>query len=140
MPLTYKYSQVFFSFVFILILVVFYMMLKPFLVAIIMAVTLASLFYPNFKALRRKLKGRGGSASLLMCTIITILIIIPSFLFFLALFAELNEAYGSLQTGLDTQQAAREEYLVKNPVLRELWQSINRSLGVDLYNLRTTLS
>lgn len=140
MPLNYRYSQVFFTLVFILILFVFYKMLKPFLVAIIISVTLASLFYPNFRHLRSKLKGRGGTASLLMCTIVTILIIIPSFLFFLALFAELNDAYEGLQTQLETQPQAQEQYPFRNPVLRELWEEINRSLGVDGANLRTTVS
>ena len=86
MPLTYKYSQLFFGLVFLLILFVFFQMLKPFLISIILGLTLVSLFYPNYRHLRARLKGRRGLASLLMCTVITILIIIPSFLFFLALF------------------------------------------------------
>ncbi|RPJ85682.1 MAG: AI-2E family transporter, partial [Acidobacteria bacterium] len=140
MGLTYKYSQIFFGLVFLLILFVFFQMLKPFLVSIILALTLVSLFYPNYRQLRIKLKGRKGLASLLMCTVITILIIIPTFLFFLALFEELNTAYENVRQEVDRQPAQQQEYQIENPVVRELWTQVNRYLGVDGRNLRVTFS
>ncbi|RPJ49499.1 MAG: AI-2E family transporter [Acidobacteria bacterium] len=140
MALTYKYSQIFFGLVFLLILFVFFQMLRPFLVSIILALTLVSLFYPNYRQLRIKLKGRKGLASLLMCTVITILIIIPSFLFFLALFEELNTAYENVRQELDRQPGQQQEYQIENPVVRELWTQVNRYLGVDGRNLRVTFS
>jgi predicted PurR-regulated permease PerM len=139
MPLTYKYSQLFFGLVFLLVLFVFYKMLKPFLIAIILALTLVSLFYPNYRHLNRKLKGRAGLSSLLMCSVITFLIIIPSFLFFLALFNELNVAYQGFRDALDSQ-SEQEEYMTDSPVLREALEEINRYLGVDGRNLRATFS
>lgn len=140
MPLTYKYSQIFFGLVFLLVLFIFYQMLRPFLISIILALTLVSLFYPNYRHLRIRLKGRSGLASLLMCTVITILIIIPSFLFFLALFEELNTAYDGVREQLDRQPPQEQEYLIQNPVMRELWNQVNRYLGVDGRNLRVTFS
>jgi predicted PurR-regulated permease PerM len=140
MPLTYKYSQIFFGLVFLLILFVFYQMLKPFLVSVILSLTLVSLFYPNYRHLRIRMKGHGGLASLVMCTMITFLIIIPSFLFFLALFQELNTAYDTVRQQLDKQPTEQQEYLIENPVFRELLDQVNRYLGVDGRNLRVTLS
>jgi predicted PurR-regulated permease PerM len=139
MPLTSKYSHFFFSLVFLLILFVFYQMLKPFLVAIILALTLVSLFYPNYRHLKNKLKGRAGLSSLLMCTVITFLIIIPSLLFFLALFNEVNIAYQGFRDELD-RQSGQEEYWSGNPVVRDVLEEINRYLGVDSRNVRATFS
>ncbi|RPI28339.1 MAG: AI-2E family transporter [Acidobacteria bacterium] len=140
MLLNQKYSKIFFGLVFVLILLIFYKMLEPFLVTIILALTLVSLFYPNYRHLRIRLKGRNGITSLIMCSVITILIIIPSFLFFLALFDELNTAYDTFREQLDKQPVQKQEYLVQNPVMREVWQQINRYLGVDSGNLRLTFS
>jgi len=140
MPLTYRYSQLFFGLVFILIIVVFYKMMKPFLVAVILALTLVSLFYPNYRHLRNRLKGRAGLASLIMCTVITILIIIPSIVFFLALFDELNSAYDTVRATLEQQQPAQQEYLQERPILQKAWQQFNHYLGVDGGNIRVTFS
>jgi predicted PurR-regulated permease PerM len=139
MSVSYKYSHIFFTLVFILIIVVFYKMMKPFLVVVILALTLVSLFYPNYRHLKGKLKGRAGLSSLIMCTIITFLIIIPSFIFFLALFDELNAAYNSFRSTLD-HQPPQEQYLSDRPLLRKAWEQLNHYLGVNSSNLRDTFS
>ncbi|HXK61140.1 MAG TPA: AI-2E family transporter [Acidobacteriota bacterium] len=140
MPLDKKHSQIFFGLVFAIILFVFFRMLKPFLVAIILSLTLVSLFYPNYRHLKVRLKGRTSLASLIMCTIIAILIIIPSFLFFLALFDELNTAYDMFRAQLDRQESDKPNYLLQSPVIQEIWEHLNRYLGVDPSDLQATFS
>jgi predicted PurR-regulated permease PerM len=140
MPLTYKYAQLFFGLAFILVIIIFYKMMKPFLIAVILALTLVSLFYPNYRHLRNKLKGRAGLASLIMSSIITILIIIPSFIFFLALFDELNSAYDTVRATLDHQPPQQQEYLRESPLLNKAWVQLNHYLGVEGTSLHDTFS
>ncbi len=47
MQANFKYAKIFFILSFVLILYVFYRMLEPFLIAVILGVTLVSLFYPT---------------------------------------------------------------------------------------------
>ncbi len=47
MPVTLKYSKIFFSFALVLILYLFYRMIEPFLISVILSLTLVSLFYAN---------------------------------------------------------------------------------------------
>ena len=83
MPVTLKYSKIFFSFALVLILYLFYRMIEPFLISVILSLTLVSLFYANYLELNRKLKDRPNLSSALMVIIVTTLIIIP-FLSFLS--------------------------------------------------------
>ena len=78
MQANFKSAKVFFILSFLLILYVFYRMLEPFLIAVILGVTVVSLFYPNYLELNSRLKGHSNLSSLIMCTIITLLIILPS--------------------------------------------------------------
>ena len=75
-------SQTFLLLSLALVIYLFYAILRPFLVSLIVAMTLGSLFYPNFLAMKRAVGGRAGPVSLIMCSIITILIIIPLVLLF----------------------------------------------------------
>jgi len=75
-----------------------------------------------------------------MCTVITILIIIPACVFFLALFDELNSAYDTVRATLEQQQPAQQEYLQERPILQKAWQQFNHYLGVDGGNVRVTFS
>ena len=85
MPVTLKYSKIFFSFALVLILYLFYRMIEPFLISVILSLTLVSLFYANYLELNRKLKDRPNLSSALMVLIVTTLIIIPLIVFFIAL-------------------------------------------------------
>ncbi len=98
MPVTLKYSKIFFSFALVLILYLFYRMIEPFLISVILSLTLVSLFYANYLELNRKLKDRPNLSSALMVLIVTTLIIIPFFVFFIALLNEFVFAYESSLT------------------------------------------
>ncbi len=86
-------SQTFLLLLLALVMYLFYRILEPFLFSLILAMTLTSLFYPNFLALKRQLRDRAALAAVIMSSIITILIIIPLVLLFVFLANELNDAY-----------------------------------------------
>ncbi len=86
-------SQTFLLLSLALVMYLFYGILRPFLFSLILAMTLTSLFYPNFLALKHLLRGRAILAAVIMSSIITILIIIPLVLLFIFLANELNDAY-----------------------------------------------
>ena len=94
-------SQTFLLVSLALVIYLFYGILRPFLFSLILAITLVSLFYPNFLATKRLVRGRAALASVIMCSIITILIIIPLVLLFMFLANELNEAYAALIANQD---------------------------------------
>ena len=86
-------SQTFLLVLLALVGYLFYQILRPFLFSLILAMTLTSLFYPNFLLLKRLLWGRAVLASVVMSLIIMILIIIPLVFFFVLLVDELNDGY-----------------------------------------------
>ena len=65
--------------IFLLISVIFavYLIFKPFLIEILAATILVTIFYTPFEWLSKKLKGRKNLASLIMCFLISALIIVP---------------------------------------------------------------
>lgn len=135
-----RYSQVFFVLAFGLVLYAFYRMLQPFLVSVILALTVASLFYPNYEELKRRLGDRSNLSSAIMCVIITILIIIPLLLLFLLLANELNEAYATFQRQQDlwSRHLPGED----SEFLRRFWERVGSHMGqegMDLAGLLSTL-
>ncbi len=128
MPASSKYSHFFFLITFLLLISVFYLMLRPFLVAVILAVTLASLFYPNFRVLKRKLGGYGALSSVIMCAIITFLIVIPLLLLFLALVNETNNFVNSIrqQDNLDRFLPGSDDF-----ILKPLWDRLDPFLELE---------
>jgi len=93
MKSTRNYPRYFFLACLALVIYLFYRMLEPFMIPVILSVTVASLFYPAFTRLRARLGGRGGLSALIMCSVITLLIILPLILFAIAFFNEINDVY-----------------------------------------------
>lgn len=98
-------SVIFLLIVLGLVLVGSYLVLRPFLPEIIIAMVLVSAFYPVYHWLLGKLKGRKSLAALIMCLAILLVIIVPlvDFVFFLS--GKSIEAYGAI-----------EHYFEVNPV------------------------
>ena len=140
MPVTFKYSKIFFSLAFVLILYLFYKMIQPFLISVILSLTLVSLFYANYLELNRKLKGRSNLSSALMCLIVTILIIIPFFVFFIALLNEFVFAYESFQVQLASGELGRNLYWPESAFLREVHEQFSQFLGIEGLNLTLVIS
>ena len=135
MQANFKYAKIFFILSFLLILYVFYRMLEPFLIAVILGVTLVSLFYPNYLDLNKRLKGHSNLSSLIMCTIITLLIILPLILFFLALFNEINSAYADFRQQLRTGQWGLKIPVPENTIVEMFGNRLVGYLGVEEMDL-----
>ncbi len=131
-------SQIFFLITFLVTLYIFYLMLKPFLVSVVLAITLASLFYPNYQGLRQRLGGRSNLSALLMCVVVTFLIIIPLAVLFIALANEVNSVYNTLRF----QQAYFSGLLIgsDNTLINIFREWVSRYLDLEIRDLSTVLS
>jgi predicted PurR-regulated permease PerM len=69
--------KAFLAFLIIAIVYACYLVFRPFLVEIIAAMILVSIFYAPYDWLARKLRGRTHLASLIMCLLILLVIIVP---------------------------------------------------------------
>ena len=124
---SYSYSQIFFALSLALVLYLFYRLVEPFLIAIVLAVTIAVLFYPLYRRLDDLVGRSRGLSSILMCSVITLLIILPLAVVILALFDELNNAYAQFQEGIEQNQ-----FLIpQESFLGEVLQHFKRVLGVE---------
>lgn len=54
-----------------------YLIFKPFLITILISAVLASIFYPIYEWLTKKIGGRANIAALIMCLLIILVVIIP---------------------------------------------------------------
>lgn len=71
-----------------------YLVMVPFLIPIFWAVIFVILFYPYYKWLTKRLRGRKSIASIAACTSIALFLIVPMVLLGSALAAELLNLYG----------------------------------------------
>ncbi|MBI4444629.1 MAG: AI-2E family transporter [Acidobacteria bacterium] len=140
MPLPFRFPRLFFGLSFVLVLYLFYKILEPFLIAVILGITLVSLFYPNYSELNRMLRQRSNLSALVMCAIVTILIIVPLVLLSLALFREFNAAYLSFRQAVEQGEFGRNLPGQESAVLNEFWRHLGRYLGIQRVDLASTVS
>lgn len=89
-------SGVFFLVVLIVSLYFVYLIFKPFLGVIFIAAAIAVTFYKPYEWFVKKFNNRKSLASIVMCILITLLIIIPIILFLYSLSKTSIEAYSSI--------------------------------------------
>jgi predicted PurR-regulated permease PerM len=89
-------SKIFLIVLLIGILYACYLIFKPFLVEIIAAVILVTIFYAPYEWLVKKFKGRKNLAAFLMCVLISLLVIIPLANFMVYAAQESVEAYSGI--------------------------------------------
>lgn len=140
MPGGLNYSKVFFSLAFVLVIYVFYRMLKPFLITVILAVTIVSIFHGNYLELNRRLKGRTNLSSALMCLIVTTLIIIPLLLFLIAMLNEFASAYEVFKVELTAGTFGKDLYWPENVFLNAIRDQFSRLLPLEGLNLTLVIS
>jgi predicted PurR-regulated permease PerM len=75
-----------------------------------------------------------------MCLIVTILIIIPFFVFFIALLNEFVFAYESFQVQLASGELGRNLYWPESAFLREVREQFSQFLGIEGLNLTLVIS
>ena len=136
----FRYAKIFFVLTFVLILYAFYRMLEPFLISVVLGVTVVSLFYPNYLKLNTRLRGHANLSALIMCAVITLLIILPLILFSLALFNETNTVYADFQQQLRTGQWGVNLPVPENTILEAVRNRLVGYLGVGEMDLTLIVS
>jgi len=76
--MTKNFTKSFLILLVVAVLYVAYLIFEPFLIEIVVAAILASIFYTPFKRLSIFLKGRRNLAAILMCLFLVLVIIVPS--------------------------------------------------------------
>jgi len=92
-----KHSKYFLFALFILLLIGAFLIVKPFIGAILTSLVLGYIFFPVYKWMNRWIKKPTVSA-LLMILILLVVIFVPAFFFFDMLFTEAATWYGSYQS------------------------------------------
>ena len=94
---------IFFGLIALLLLYAAFMIVWPFLTAIVIGAILVTLTFPIFRRVRTKLKGSSPRAAVVMLIGITLLIVIPMVLLSLLLVQQANQVVAKLQS-VDAQQ------------------------------------
>lgn len=81
-----------------------YLVFKPFLIEIIAAMILATIFYPWYEKLTIKFKGRKNLASLALCLLVSLLIIVPIANFIVFTAQKSVDAYGTVTEFVNSGQ------------------------------------
>lgn len=76
--MTKNFTKSFLIILVVAVLIVAYLIFRPFLTEIFVAAVLVSVFYKPFELLTKFLKGRRNLAAILMCLILVLIIIIPA--------------------------------------------------------------
>ena len=74
---TNNISRIFLIFLLGVVLYLCYLIFEPFIIEIVVATILVSIFYSPFERLAKKLKGRRKTAALIMCVLVATLVIAP---------------------------------------------------------------
>lgn len=136
----YPLSRFFFGLAFLAVLILFFTILKPFLVAIIMALTLVSLFHSNYTRLNSRLGDRKNLSAFLACVILALLIILPLILISGLVYDELNDAYVGFRMQLASGAVAGVPTWDEGSAWAGVWGHVERYLGVSELSVSMAVS
>ncbi len=88
-----------------------YIIFKPYIAVILLAAIFASLFFPVYKYIRKKLKGREAISSLLTVFVFVLVILIPLTNFIAVLVKESVELYPQLESQLTNVNTVFAQYV-----------------------------
>ena len=105
-----------------------YLILKPFLSPILLGVIFSIVFYPVYLKLLKFTKGKKGIASLGVCLLVTIIIIIPLIFLTKSIVNEIISLYERIDAAI--QAGSYKELLpfLDDKTLQNLYQKVNRYL------------
>lgn len=115
------YKKYFLPTIFVISIIIGFFLLKPYLLTIITSVFLAYLFQPLTEKIDSKIKKR-WLTSLIICTIIMFIVIIPLILMTKVLASESIQVYNNAQDFLLTKQNSTNE----------ITSNLNEKLGINL--------
>src|SRR3989339_194686 len=118
-------SKSFLMFCIVAILIICYKIFQPFLVIIIVATILATIFYHPYEQLVKILRGRKNIAAVIMCFLVAILVIVPIANFMVYTTQRSIDTYDITQRYLD-------EHDVPTTIKNKFWDKYNYlGLGGD---------
>jgi predicted PurR-regulated permease PerM len=132
-----QYARVVFLCLLVLTLYFVFLILRPFLTALVWAAVLATAAYPLFQRLSRRLK-RPRLASVLTCVLITLLVVVPLIVVLMLLAQQSVQAYDLLQSKINLKGISRLD-VVRNTVPYQWALSKMQALGLPEPDLRATL-
>ncbi|MBI4456414.1 MAG: AI-2E family transporter [Acidobacteria bacterium] len=121
-----KLSRLFLVTCLVVVLALFVVILSPFLTPVLLAAVVATLFYPCYKFVSKKLGNRPNLSAFLMCMLVTFLIILPTFLVAVTLASEIQRAFVEYDRGVKEGSfpiAGSQRLLV-------LWDRATKALGL----------
>lgn len=116
-----------------------YLILKPFLSPILLGIIFSIVFYPVYLKLLKFAKGRKAIASLGVCLLVTIIIIIPIIYLTSVFVDEITRAYTKLDEVLESGRYKELFPLWDTPVFQKLYQKVNRYLEAFQTDIKSVL-
>lgn len=130
-PLLQRLSQYAQLAAIVIIIVGCYLVLSPFIPAILFAAVVCSASWPLYVLLRRKLWGNSTLAALAMSLLLVVLVVAPSLLLAMSLTDNVTALAESIKATLDGGPVAPPEWLVRVPLVGDLvtnyWRDIASS-------------
>ena len=108
---------------------------QPFLLPVSLAVVLSTLFYPLYRKILRKLKGRKNLASSLTCLLIILAGIVPCLLLIVLLAQEVTQTYETVQEKIASGEYRRIFDQELSPYLQSVIAKIGEHVDLEDFNL-----
>ncbi len=115
-------------------------MFEPFLVPVALAVVLSTLFYPFYRKILSRVKGRKNLASSMTCILIILAGVIPCLLVLVLLAQEVNQTYESVQGKIadgDYKRILDQDF---NPYLQMALEKIGQYVNLENFSLLSGMS
>ncbi len=116
-----------------------YLILKPFLSPILLGLVFSIVFYPAYLKLLEFTKGRKAIASLGVCLLVTIIIIIPLAFLTKSIANEVISLYERIDIALQAGSYKDIFPFLSDKTLQNIYQKINRHLEVFQINIKDIL-
>jgi len=126
-------------FLIILSFYLFYVVFSPFLVPIVWAIILAFIFYPVYRRLNHRLKGRKSLCAVVMTAFVVILIVFPAVYILSMLANEAISVFAFFETGLKTGRFQSILELKDHPIIQALWHQLNQYVDLSELDLNSLL-
>lgn len=115
-----------------------YLILKPFLSPVLLGVIFSIVFYPVYIKLLKFTKGKKGIASLVVCLLVTIIIIIPLIFLTGSIVSEIISLYERIDAAVQAGSYKDLLPFLDDKTLQNLYQKVNRylmALQMDTKNI-----
>lgn len=123
-----------------IILYLVWQMFQPFLLPVSLAVVLSTLFYPLYRKILRKLRGRKNLASSITCLLIILAGVIPCLLLLVLLAQEVSQTYETVQIKISNGDYKRLFDQELNPYLQSFLEWTKGYVNLKDFSLLSGLT